>query len=235
MAYSHSQFLALIKPAVLSDARRSHILPSLTAAQAIIESSWGNSGLTQRANNLFGIKGTFRGQYVTMATREWTGAKYVTVQAKFRAYPSWKDSITDHTNFLLRNSRYRNLIGVTDHTVACRNIQKDGYATSPTYATTLIKTIVLYGLQEWDREVLAEGEKTVKVNESGIVTAANGLRVRTSASSTAAQVIVGGYPYSMPKGQVVNIVEENSAGTWGRIGDIQGWVSMTYVDVKASL
>jgi lysozyme len=30
------------------------ILPSLTMAQAILESAWGSSKLSQKANNLFG-------------------------------------------------------------------------------------------------------------------------------------------------------------------------------------
>ena len=236
MAYTKAQFLALIRPGVLADARTSKILPSLTAAQAALESAWGNSGLTARANNLFGIKGSYQGAYVTMATKEWDGARYYTVNAKFRKYPSWAESISDHSHFLLVNRRYRNLIGVTDYKTACRRIQQDGYATSPVYATSLIRLIERYGLAEWDRDYLGNGNggHNMTVNKSGIITA-SALNVRTQPSSSAPMLQIGGHGLVLPKGQAVNIIEENPTSTWGRIGDIPGWVCMTYVDIKASL
>lgn len=47
------EFFLLIKSDVIEDMKRTGILASLTAAQAYIESNKGNSGLTQKANNLF--------------------------------------------------------------------------------------------------------------------------------------------------------------------------------------
>lgn len=151
MAYTNAQFFAKIKNDVIQDAKRSNILASLTAAQALIESGSGNSGLTLKANNLFGIKGKYNGEFITMKTQEWSAAKgYYTVNAQFRKYPSWKESIQDHNDFLLKNSRYRNLIGVKDYRTVCILIHQDGYATSPTYANTLITTIERFNLQSWD-------------------------------------------------------------------------------------
>ena len=57
MSYTDKSFLEVLKPYVLQDMRDTGILASLTAAQAFIESNKGNSCLTQKANNLFGIKG----------------------------------------------------------------------------------------------------------------------------------------------------------------------------------
>ena len=57
MGYSAEEFLAIIKPMVIADMKKNKIAASLTASQALIESNKGNSGLTQKANNLFGIKG----------------------------------------------------------------------------------------------------------------------------------------------------------------------------------
>lgn len=156
MAYTAEQFLNLIKADVIADMEKTGILASLTAAQALIESSKGNSGLTQKANNLFGMKGEYNGQYVTMPTKEFVNGQYITVNAKFRKYPMWKDSISDHSGLFLRSSRYANLRGCTDYKVACHNVQKDGYATSPTYAQTLINTIETYKLYLWDKEASAD-------------------------------------------------------------------------------
>ena len=52
-------------------ATEGRIFPSVMVAQAIIESGWGESGLTVRANNLFGLK-----------KGSWTGAVYNAVTAE---------------------------------------------------------------------------------------------------------------------------------------------------------
>ncbi len=65
------EFLLKIKDDVIRDMKDTGILASLTAAQAFIESNKGNSGLTQKANNLFGMKGSYNGAYVTMKTKEY--------------------------------------------------------------------------------------------------------------------------------------------------------------------
>ena len=162
--YSTDEFLAKIKPMVIADMQKTGILASLTAAQALIESNKGNSGLTQKANNLFGMKGSYNGQSVTMPTTEYyNGVKY-TVNAAFRKYPSWADSIADHSGLFNRSSRYANLRGLKDYKLACKYVQQDGYATSPTYTQTLLKTIENYKLWAWDLE--AEG-KTVELPATG--------------------------------------------------------------------
>ena len=157
MSYSTDEFLAKIKPMVIEDMKKSGILASLTAAQALIESNKGNSGLTQKANNLFGIKGTYNGQSVTMPTTEYYNGVKCTVNAAFRKYPSWADSIADHSGLFNRSARYANLRGLKDYKLACKYVQQDGYATSPTYTQTLLKTIENYKLWAWDLE--AEGKE----------------------------------------------------------------------------
>lgn len=146
------EFFNIIKDDVIRDMKQTGILASLTAAQAFIESAHGTSGLTQKANNLFGMKGSYNGQYVTMKTKEYINGKYVTVDAAFRKYPDWASSIRDHSDLFNRLDRYRNLRNCKDYKIACKNVQADGYATSPTYASTLIRTIEKYNLQEWDKE-----------------------------------------------------------------------------------
>lgn len=150
MAYNASQFFEKIKPMVIADMQKTGILASLTAAQAFIESAKGNSGLTIKANNLFGVKGSYNGQSVKMLTTEYIGGVPQKVYADFRKYPSWQESINDHSGLFLRAQRYANLRGCKDYKTACRNVQADGYATSPTYADTLIKTIETYQLYTWD-------------------------------------------------------------------------------------
>lgn len=180
MAYTADEFLTIIKPMVIEDMKKTGILASLTAAQALIESSKGNSGLTKKANNLFGMKGAYNGQYVTMPTKEFENGGYITINAKFRKYPSWAESISDHSALFNRSARYANLRGCTDYKLACKRVRDDEYATSPTYTQTLIKTVENYRLYNWDREALgqeiieqktgnpyAEPDKNVRLNSRG--------------------------------------------------------------------
>lgn len=159
--YTVQSFLTKLKPMVIADMKQSGILASLTAAQAFIESNKGNSGLTSKANNLFGIKGTYNGQSVTMLTTEYYNGVAKRVNAAFRKYPTWAESIADHSSLFNRLARYKNLRGETDYIKACKNVQADGYATSPTYAQTLINTINKYKFNEWDIEVFEVSGKQV--------------------------------------------------------------------------
>lgn len=154
MAYSDKTFLDKFKPMAIADMRRTGILASLTGAQGFIESSKGNSGLTKKANNLFGIKGKYNGESVRMLTTEYYNGVACRVYADFRKYPDWQASINDHSSLFNRLDRYKNLRGETDYVKACNNVAKDGYATSPTYATTLLEKINMFKLYEWDAEVL---------------------------------------------------------------------------------
>ena len=145
------EFLEKIKPDVIQDMHESGILASLTAAQAFLESNKGNSKLSQDPNNnLFGIKGSYNGSYVTMKTKEFVNGKYIVVDAAFKKYPNWLASIKDHSAMFNRMERYKNLRGEKDYKTACINVQKDGYATSPTYSSSLIRIIETYDLQTWD-------------------------------------------------------------------------------------
>ena len=161
MAYTAETFLAAIKPYVIEDMKTSGILASLTASQALLESNKGNSGLAVKANNLFGIKGSYKGESIKMETTEYYGGKPFRVYADFRKYPSWQESIADHSGLFNRSDRYKNLRGCTDWIKATIYVQQDGYATSPTYSQSLQNVIQTYKLMEWDDEVLyGSGEDT---------------------------------------------------------------------------
>ena len=63
-------FLDSIHDGAISTWKQYGVLPSLTAAQAIIESGWGQSSLASQYHNLFGIKGSYNGHSVTLPRRE---------------------------------------------------------------------------------------------------------------------------------------------------------------------
>ncbi|MCL2299364.1 MAG: glycoside hydrolase family 73 protein [Firmicutes bacterium] len=136
-------------------------LPSLTIAQAILESGWGKSELAQKANALFGVKAgaNWKGPRMDKKTSEHIGGKKVEITAAFRAYGSWEESIADH-GALLRGARYKAVAGERDYKKACRAVHAAGYATAPDYADSLIKLIEQYGLTAWDEPAAAPALKT---------------------------------------------------------------------------
>lgn len=151
---SPNDFIDRMAPAAMDTMRGTRIPASLTIAQAILESGWGESGLTNKANNLFGIKGVGPAGSVPMPTKEYAGGQWITVTAWFRAYHTWSESIADHAQLLLagtrdKPARYHGVLGA-DYRTACYAIWSGGYATDPAYPDKLIKLIEHYKLGQYD-------------------------------------------------------------------------------------
>ena len=162
------EFVEKIGVLASEDMKKSGILASLTIAQAILESAWGTSALAQAPNyNLFGIKGTYHGNYCEFNTSEYLNGQWITVKAKFRKYPSWAESLADHSALFNTYDRYANLRGCTDYKLACRYVREDGYATDPSYTSKLINIIELNNLTRFDNGAVST---TPSTNNSGTYT-----------------------------------------------------------------
>ena len=146
-----NSFINSIKEGALKGYAEYRILPSLTIAQAILESGWGTSQLAVKANNLFGIKAfaNWTGQRITFPTVEYYNNERTVVNAEFRAYGSLNDSIEDHSG-LLANARYKPVRECTDYKTACQRIRECGYATDPSYPEKLMRIIEENKLYEYD-------------------------------------------------------------------------------------
>lgn len=149
---TNDQFIKTIATSAQKDWKLHKILPSLIIAQAILESAWGKSGLTKKANNLFGMKSSasWKGNIYNMRTAEQKkdGTVYY-VNAPFRAYDTWDDCIYDH-GVLLKSKRYAKVHGETDYQKACCYIREAGYATDINYTSKLISLISMYKLYQYD-------------------------------------------------------------------------------------
>lgn len=159
---NETQFIDMVKTGAILSYRKYSVLPSLTIAQAILESGWGKSGLARNANNLFGIKTStsWRGEKVSLETTEYTRTnKKYTIVADFRKYNNIEDSILDHA-LILMNDRYAKVIRTTNYKIACYEVWKAGYATEPKYPELLINIIEQYNLNKIDEYVL--NDKTYK-------------------------------------------------------------------------
>ncbi|HER5542933.1 TPA: glucosaminidase domain-containing protein [Streptococcus pyogenes] len=162
-------FLDNIKQGCLDGWVKYKILPSLTAAQAILESGWGKHA---PHNALFGIKAdsSWTGKSFDTKTQEEYQPGVVTdIVDRFRAYGSWDESILDHGKFLNDNSRYKAVIGETDYKKACYAIKAAGYATASSYVELLIQLIEENDLQSWDREALKNNKEETMTTANEIV------------------------------------------------------------------
>lgn len=144
MAYQ--TYINEYKDLAIAQMKRYRIPASITLAQGLLESRAGLSELARKSNNHFGIK-----------CHGWTGATaYADDDASqecFRAYPTVYDSYEDHSKFLSQQPRYRQLFSLapTDYRGWARGLKSCGYATSPTYAQSLINIIELYELNRFDK------------------------------------------------------------------------------------
>lgn len=150
---THKEFIEVIAKYVIKYADNYGIkVHSPIIAQAILESGWGSSTLASKYNNFFGLKcgGSWKGKSVNMATKEeYTVGTLTDIRANFRVFDSIEDGVKGYFEFI-NYSRYSNLKGVTNPEEYCRLIKVDGYATSSTYVTNLMRVIRDNNLTRFD-------------------------------------------------------------------------------------
>lgn len=143
---------AVAEPAQESQ-RQTGAPASVTIAQAILESEWGRSGLSKKAQNYFGIKalgGPGPAGSISMNTWEVFGGKDVVIKDAFKAYNSLYESVIDHGEFLKTNKRYAKAFETTDPGEFAERMHEAGYATDPAYCTKLRSLISKYNLTQYD-------------------------------------------------------------------------------------
>lgn len=145
-------FIQAVLPGAIDGFKKYNILPSLTIAQAILESDWGKKHIE---NNLFGMKAGvgWKGGTKVCWTHEYINGKLVKVQATFRTYPNFADSIIDHNRLLGEASRYKRVREATNYEEACIAVKECGYATDINYSQKLIAIIEANNLVEYDYQV----------------------------------------------------------------------------------
>ena len=143
---TRQQYIDKYADTAVREMKATGIPASITLAQACLESGNGNSTLAVKGNNHFGIK--------------CHGWKSKTIRHDddargecFRKYRNADESFRDHSDFLRYNDRYAALfnLDLTDYKGWAYGLQKAGYATSKTYASSLIQIIEEYDLQRYDK------------------------------------------------------------------------------------
>ncbi|QJD95809.1 LysM peptidoglycan-binding domain-containing protein [Mucilaginibacter robiniae] len=149
-SYTVTQYIEHFKKIAIQEMNLYGIPASITLAQGLFESGFGNGELARVANNHFGIKNT----------SDWKGRVYYKDDDRpndaFRVYNNPEDSYRDHSEFLKRK-RYAHLFELdkNDYQSWAYGLKEAGYATNPNYPQLLINAIQKYQLDQYDRP---EGE-----------------------------------------------------------------------------
>ena len=161
----HDAFIAYVGNIAREDMKASGILASVVIAQAILESGWGQSELSLKANNLFGMKANLSGNtwdscwdgdiYAKKSPEDDGKGNITQVLSDFRAYDNPKLSIMDHSDYFCgamngNKLRYEGLMGETDYKTAVQIIKDGGYATDSKYVDKLCNLIEEYNLDTYD-------------------------------------------------------------------------------------
>lgn len=120
-----SQTIQKLLPGAKLTYERFNILPSITIAQAILETGWLRYF---KGNNLFGIKWTKNCGYEIqqLKTHEWINGVKTPMICKFKKYKSIDDSLIDHGKLLAHSKRYKPVLLSKDYKEACRNLYSCG-------------------------------------------------------------------------------------------------------------
>ena len=139
-------YIKKYKAIAIIEMQRTGIPASITLAQALLESGFGNSKLTRYANNHFGIKchKTWKGEKIFLNDDEKNEC--------FRKYKTPEQSFIDHSNFIQNNPRYNSLFDLKreDYKSWALELKKAGYATNPKYSELLIEIIEELQLFQYD-------------------------------------------------------------------------------------
>lgn len=139
-------FLDAIAPFVAEAGARLGVSPQVLAAQAALESGWGQRPLRDGdgadTHNLFGLKAGagWRGAVAEALTTEYEEGAAVQRSERFRSYPDSASAFRDFTRLLLDSPRYQAALNTGADAVAyAQALQRGGYASDPAYAEKLAR------------------------------------------------------------------------------------------------
>lgn len=148
---TRTDYIEKYREQAIREMHSSGVPASITLAQGMLESDYGNSPLAKYANNHFGIK----------CHKGWEGPSFIQDDDEknecFRKYYDAYDSYRDHSEFLRTRERYATLfeLKTTDYKGWAHGLKAAGYATNPKYADLLIKIIEENSLSAYDEIIKA--------------------------------------------------------------------------------
>tara|TARA_B100001057_G_scaffold143545_1_gene143285 strand:- start:36076 stop:36657 length:582 start_codon:yes stop_codon:yes gene_type:complete len=140
------KYIIRYAPVAVKNMRFYKIPASITLAQGVLESGYGEGTLAVKANNHFGIK----------CHKGWKGKSIKHDDDEknecFRSYKNPLRSYRDHSLFLVDRDRYSKLFELKskDYKGWAIGLKSAGYATDPKYSEKLISLIERFNLTRFD-------------------------------------------------------------------------------------
>ncbi|MCZ2491609.1 glucosaminidase domain-containing protein, partial [Dellaglioa carnosa] len=238
-ANASTDFVNKMSDSVQNTARKNNLYSSVTLAQMILESSYGKSELATKANNYFGIKGSYYGATYSKKSLEYDskGKPYYAV-SKFKKYPSVQASIDDYANHM-RNGvtwDHKYYSGVWRENAknyqAATKALNAKYSTNGIYATHLNKLITTYHLDKLDVSYSKVSYRDGTGSETAKVVG-NGYNLYNHVSNTAGSASKGSASQLAGKEVYMDCTaNKDNQSTWYRIR-VAGSNTKYWVDGRA--
>ncbi|MDN6436037.1 MAG: glucosaminidase domain-containing protein [Lentilactobacillus parabuchneri] len=191
-ASTASSFISQYKSDVTKAATKYNLYGSVMMAQAGLESGWGQSQLTQEANNFFGIKGAYNGASVSMPTVEYnSNGQMINTTANFKKYPTAYASFADNGSTLRNGTSWdsKYYSGSWKENAAtyqdAANALTGKYATAPNYGASLITVIQTYNLDQVFGETSGSSSSSSSTSSSSSSQTSSTTSSSSSSSSSA--------------------------------------------------
>jgi flagellum-specific peptidoglycan hydrolase FlgJ len=143
-------FIKEVADGAMATQRKYGVPASVTIAQAIDESGWGQSLLATNDHNLFGIKGTGPAGSDEQPTQEVINGQLVNLSASFQIYQDIAQSIDAHGRLLAHSGNYAGAMTQSKDPNAFAAALTGIYATDPSYGAKLIQLMKQYDLYRFD-------------------------------------------------------------------------------------
>lgn len=152
---SKEKFIKVVAPLAQKADKPYGLYPSVTIAQACLESNYGQSSLAKLYNNLFGVKGTDPNTSKVMTTSEYVNGHWKTISGRFQIYDSYQAAIQAHARLLAQGTtwnpnQYQHVLQAKDWRSQAKALYQDGYATDPNYPSKLISLVEEFNLTQYD-------------------------------------------------------------------------------------
>ncbi len=148
-------FLEAVAPIALRSSAEHCVPASVTVAQAVLESGWGQSDKAMELNNLFGIKAKADEAGAMAPTWEVIDGQRVDVDARFRSFDSWAHAVLEHDRHIAEHPAYRAARSKRQDWRAFVRALAPVYASDPNYAARIRTLVEDYGLEALDAPAMA--------------------------------------------------------------------------------
>ncbi|NOT11317.1 MAG: flagellar assembly peptidoglycan hydrolase FlgJ [Methylococcaceae bacterium] len=159
---SAEDFVKQLHPFAEEAARQLGVEPKVIIAQAALETGWGRSLLKNSDGsssfNLFNIKAgkSWQGKQAQASALEVDQGIAKKVNAGFRSYGSFQESLQDYVRFIKSNPRYGDALKQAGNAEQyTRELQQAGYATDPDYADKIMSIYHSDAISEFKPDLIA--------------------------------------------------------------------------------